>query len=242
MEQKYLDTNPDYNIGIKSSGGDNLSRNPNKDEIIKKISNSVKKKYDLMTEEEKKEKYSKPMEINPNWKGGVSYVYCECGKRIGYGHNHCNQCRPRSNENNPFFGRTHSEKTKNKFRERMLGNDPINRKEIVINNINYTSYNDASNKLDIPTTTIRWRCMSKNPKYKNYHFKDIVKEIYSEEQQKERFSNPQKNKKTSFNKPFIIDGVEYRTLKEAGELLKIHPMTIKSRLKSPKFDNYKYKD
>ena len=46
----------------------------------------------------------------------------------------------------------------------------------------------------------------------------------------------------SFNKPFLIDGVEYRTLKEASDILNIHPMTIKGRLKSPKFDNYKYKN
>ena len=36
-EQKYLDLRPEYNIGIKSSGGDNLTKNPNKDEIVKKI-------------------------------------------------------------------------------------------------------------------------------------------------------------------------------------------------------------
>lgn len=56
VEQKYLDTNPDYNIGIKSSGGDNLTRNPNRDEIVKKMSNSVKKRYGSMTDEEKKTK------------------------------------------------------------------------------------------------------------------------------------------------------------------------------------------
>jgi len=30
--------------------------------------------------------------------------------------------------------------------------------------------------------------------------------------------------------------------KEVSEKLNIHPMTIKGRLKSPKFDNYKYKN
>jgi hypothetical protein len=54
-------------------------------------------------------------EQNPNWKGGVSYVYCECGKRIGYGHTHCNKCRPRSENNNPFFGKKHTQSTKLKL-------------------------------------------------------------------------------------------------------------------------------
>ena len=241
VEQKYIDTCGDYNIGLRASGGDNISRNPNKDEIIKKMTDSVKKRYDSMTEDEKKQKHSKPMELNPNWKGGVSYVYCECGKRIGQGYTNCNQCRPRSNESNPFFGKTHSEKTKNKLSERMMGNVPVNRKEIVINNIDYTSYNDASDKLGIPLVTIRWRCLSKNPKYKNYYHKGEIKEIYSEEEQKVRLSEPQKGKQTKFNKPFFIDDVEFRTLMEASEKLNIHPMTIKGRLKSPKFDNYRYK-
>ena len=33
-EQKYLDSNPEYNISKKSSGGDNISNHPNKNEII----------------------------------------------------------------------------------------------------------------------------------------------------------------------------------------------------------------
>lgn len=53
-EQYYLDLNPDYNIGLKSSGGDNLTKNPNKDIIITKMTNSVRDRYKLMTDEEKK--------------------------------------------------------------------------------------------------------------------------------------------------------------------------------------------
>lgn len=48
---------------------------------------------------------------------------------------------------------------------------------------------------------------------------------------------------TSNNKPFYIDDIEYRTLGDASQKLKIHKMTIKSRLKSNKieFSNYRYK-
>jgi group I intron endonuclease len=242
VEQKYIDTCGDYNIGLKASGGDNLTKNPNRDKIIENIKKGSKLWRDSLSDEERKERFSKPLDKNPNWRGGSTFVYCECGKRIGYSHTHCNQCRPRSDKNNPFFGKTHSEKTIKILRERMLGNIPINRKEIVINDIDYISYNDASDKLGIPITTIRWRVLSKNPKYKDYYFKGEIKVCFSNEEQKERFSNPQKNKKRDHNKYFFIDGVEYRTLKEASEILNIHPMTIKGRLKSPKFDNYKYKD
>jgi group I intron endonuclease len=241
VEQKYIDTSGDYNIGIKASGGDNISKNPNKDLIVENIKKGSKIWRDSLSDDERRDMFSKPLNKNPNWKGGTTYVYCECGKKIGYGHTNCNQCRPRDNKNNPFFGKTHSEETKKKFRERMLGNVPNNRKEIVIDNIDYTSYKDGSDKLDIPITTVRWRVLSKNPKYKNYHYKDEIKTSYSDEEQKIRLSEPQKNKKRSHNKTFFIDDVEYRTLKEASDILNIHQMTIKGRLTSPKFDNYKYK-
>jgi len=240
-EQKYIDTCGDYNIGLKASGGDNISKNPNKDVIIENIKKGSKLWRDSLSDEERKERFSKPLDKNPNWKGGSSFIYCECGKRIGYGHTHCYKCRPRKNENNPFFGKTHSDYTRKKLSERMKGNIPKNRIIIIIDNVEYESYKDASNKLKIPIVTIRWRCLSKNPKYKNYIFKDKENILYSEEEQKERFSNPQKGKQTKFNKPFFIDNVEYRTLKDASEKLNIHPMTIKGRLKSTKFDNYKYK-
>jgi group I intron endonuclease len=180
VEQKYIDNFGDYNIGLKAGGGDNLTKNPNRDEIIEKIKKNSKLWRDSLSDEERKERFSKPLDKNPNWKGGRSFVYCECGKRIGYGHIHCNQCRPRSDKNNSFFGKTHSEETRKMLRERMLGNIPTNRKEIIINNIEYISYNDASDKLGIPVTTIRWRVLSKNPKYKNYQFKNEENFTYSD--------------------------------------------------------------
>ena len=57
---------------------------------------------------------------NPNWKGGTSFIYCECGKRIGYGHIHCNKCRPRTKNNNPFYGKQHSAETRKKMSTALL--------------------------------------------------------------------------------------------------------------------------
>jgi group I intron endonuclease len=239
-EQKYLDTLPKYNIGLKSSGGDNLTNNPNRNEIIQNIIDGTKKWRENLSDEERKERFSKPLEKNPNWKGGSSFIYCMCGKRIGYGHTHCHKCRPRSGEQNPFFGKKHTEEVIDNCKKRMIGNVPPNRLSIVIDNVEYESYAHASKKLEIPVVTIRWRVLSKNPKYKNYHYKGEEKLTYSEEEQANRRSNSQLGKQTKFNKPFTIDEVEYRTLQEASVKLNIHPMTIKGRLKSDKFDNYKY--
>jgi group I intron endonuclease len=171
-EQYYLDLKPDYNIGLKSSGGDNLTKNPNKNEIVGKITDSIRKRYSLMTPEQKKEIFSLPMDKNPNWKGGVSYKYCECGVRIKPINDSCSKCRNKSGENNPFFGKQHSEETKKKLSESKKGtyygeqNIPI-----MIDGIEYKSAGEASKVLNIPMVTIRWRVLSKNKKFDNYKYK-----------------------------------------------------------------------
>lgn len=242
-EQKYLDSSPKYNIGKRSSGGDNISKNPNKDKIIEKMRNSIKKMYSEMSDEEKKLKHSKPMESNPNWKGGISYkiYYCECGNEKSRNSSTCSKCRLRSDEKNPYFGKKHNHNTLEKLSETRMGKyHGTQNLPIIIDEVEYRSCGEASKILNMPMITIRWRVLSKNPKYKNYRYSNQEKESFTKEEQKERFSKPQTGKKMNHNKPFKIDGIEYRTLKEASELLKIHQMTIKGRLLSKKFPNYEY--
>jgi len=243
VEQKYLNKNPKYNIGKMASGGDNISKNPNRAEIINKITNSMNERYNSMTEEDKKEMFSMPMEKNPNWKGGKTYVkfYCDCGNEKKENSKTCLKCRDRSGEKNPFYNKKHSKKTikllSDKLKGKYVGNQ---NKPIIINDIEYLSAGEASKVLNVPGITIRWRALSKNPKYYNYHYKGEEKKSYTKEEQKERFAEPQRNKKHNHNKPFCIDGVKYRTLKEASINLNIHIQTIKGRLNSGNFFNYYY--
>ena len=173
LEQKYLDLNPEFNIGVKSSGGDNLTKNPNKEDIVRKMTQSVRKRYELMSEDERKEKHSQPMDKNPNWKGGTSFKYCECGLKISPNNNSCINCRDKSGEKNTFFGKQHTEETKKRLSEKRKGtyngeqNIPI-----IIDNVEYRSAGEASKILDIPMVTIRWRVKSKNKKFDNYKYKD----------------------------------------------------------------------
>ena len=68
VEQRYIDKNIDgYNICLNSSGGDNISNNPNREIIIEKIKNSVRKRISDMSEEERKIKYGKNGSDNPNY-------------------------------------------------------------------------------------------------------------------------------------------------------------------------------
>lgn len=167
IEQKYLDLKPEYNIGNKSSGGDNLTNNPNRNEIITKMTKSVRDKYNSMTDEEKKEKYSKPKDKNPNWKGGKTF--CKCNNRINSKSKTCLDCIDRSGKNNPFYNKTHSEETKKNISEYRKGNYyGKQNKPIVIDNIEYRSAGEASDKLGISMTTIRWRV--KSDKFENYRY------------------------------------------------------------------------
>jgi hypothetical protein len=112
---------------------------------------------------------------------------------------------------------------------------------IIINNVEYRSSGEASKILGIPMATIRWRVLSKNPKYKNYHYVGQMKESFTNDEFSERLSKPQIGKQRNFNRPFLIDDIEYRTLKDASESLKISIPTIKGRLLNENFKNYKYK-
>lgn len=175
-EQYFLDKKPTYNIGLKSSGGDNLSNNPNKDIIIKKIKNTFKNTIDNMTDEERKQKFSKDGILNPNWKGGKSFNVCECGKKIKSINKSCIKCVNRNGINNSFYGKKHSNETINKLKESKLGKYFGNQNiPFLIDGVKYDSLGDASNKLNIPITTIRWRIKSKNIKYENYKYLDNIK-------------------------------------------------------------------
>lgn len=173
-EQYYLDENPEFNIGKTSSGGDNLTNNPNKNEIIKRIKESSIKRYDNMSDEERKIKYCKFKEKNPNWKGGSSVKYCKCGKEIAIINNTCIKCRNKSGENNPFYNKKHTDKTKEILSKKHIGKYNGNQNiPFSINGKIYNSLGEASKELNIPITTIRWRIKSNNVKYLEYKYINI---------------------------------------------------------------------
>lgn len=170
-EQKYLDLKSKYNVGTTASGGDILSNHPNREEIIAKIKLTINKRIKLMTDDERNRKYSRPREKNPNWNGGSSFKYCECGKMITPINNYCINCIPRSGNDNPFYGKKHSDEVKKHLSEvnkgKYRGSQNI---MFEIDGIKYKSLGEASKILGIPTTTIRWRLKSNNEKYKNYKY------------------------------------------------------------------------
>lgn len=114
-------------------------------------------------------------EQNPNWKGGTSFKYCDCGVKISPINNTCIKCRYKLGMNNPFFGKQHSEETKKRLSEKRKGKKPSNMKQVIIDNIVYESLAEASRQTGIPSPTILWRINSKNKKYENYQSHPSIK-------------------------------------------------------------------
>jgi hypothetical protein len=161
-----------YNLSKGASGGDNISNNPNKEEIIQKIKKGVIDRLSNETEENKLKRIEKIKgDKNPNWKGGISNPKCKrCNKIIGNGHSYCSKCVPKNGEHNPFYSKKHTQETKDKISSKRKGSKPTNMTPIMIDDVLYESLNDASRKLNIKIATIRHRVISKNPKFEKYHY------------------------------------------------------------------------
>ena len=56
-----------------------------------------------------------------------------------------NNAKERIGDKNPFFGKNHTEESKNKIREKRLGKKPTNRVRLSVDDNIYHSYQDASN-------------------------------------------------------------------------------------------------
>ena len=109
-----------------ANGGDIISNHPDRKLIIEKISSAVRSNIQKLTGEERKAKYGLSGEKNGNWKnGGDSYKLCPRCKenKISSKSKHCGKCRDRTKENNPFYGKKHTEETKQVLREKMSGDN-----------------------------------------------------------------------------------------------------------------------
>lgn len=179
-EQHVLDTVEDlYNVSRCASGGDLISNHPNKEEIVKKMTESIRKRYAEMTPEERKLKYGKPCELNGMYgkthteevKQRLSQIHKGKVYRSGFKLSDeqkakiSERAKKRTGDKNPFYGKTHSEQTRKKISEKNKGNIPPNAKEIIIDGVEYRSLAEASRQLNIPVPTIHYRIKKNYPNY-----------------------------------------------------------------------------
>jgi group I intron endonuclease len=118
VEQRYLDENiGGYNMA-PASGGDIISKHPEREKIVAKMKTSIELKYKKLGEKGRKEKYGRIGSQNGNWRnGGVSKKLCPiCGiNKISVKNSGCGACRDRTGTNNQFYGKAHSQTTKDKI-------------------------------------------------------------------------------------------------------------------------------
>jgi group I intron endonuclease len=116
LEKIYLDNGTElYNVGAVG-GGDNLSNHPDKEDIIRRRTETILKNLELLTEEERAKRFEHTKgESNGNWKNGISTKICPVCQsvKIAGGAKTCMGCQTydRKGEKNSFYGKKHSEET-----------------------------------------------------------------------------------------------------------------------------------
>lgn len=155
---------PEYNVGAVG-GGDNLTKNPNRENIIRRMTESLRQRVSEMSECERQERWGRPGDKNPNWKGGRTF--CECGTRITSASNTCTSCRDRNGTKNSFYGKHHSTEFKKRLSEKRKGTIPTNIRSVTIEGVTYPSVAGAARQLGVCNATIIFRIKSKNWDY-NY--------------------------------------------------------------------------
>jgi len=209
--------NEGYNISLGGDGGDTISNNPRKFEIGKKISESNKGKFvGKIISKETKEKISKSLK----------------GKFVG--------------DKNPNYGKKHSDETKDKIRKRAIGRivSDETRKKISIKNKGKVG-NFWTDEMKKRLSKIR----KENNPFKGKTHTEKVRKLLSKinskpksKEHKRKISETLKGNKPGNMRKVIVDGVEYESLSFAAREIGIPTSTMKNRLKSTKFDNYRYKD
>lgn len=188
------------NIGKSSRGGDNLSSNPNKPEIVRSIGETLRKVNSMLSVEERRKKFGKYGARNGMF--GRTHTE-EVRKRLSKAHKGKSspfkgtkvdrnsqqyknfikgiEKRDYRGEKNPFFGKRHPDEILLRIREanRRRLSDPnyINPKSkvVCIKGIEYKNVREASEKLRVKYSTVAWRCRNKtNPDFKDWIYKADV--------------------------------------------------------------------
>lgn len=193
LEQHYLYShmhNPKcMNIGIHASGGDNLSRNPKRDEIIARMKASLAKKLAGMSDLERALAFGSPG--TSNGMHGKKHT-SETRKRIseivkarGGDHlkgirksdegrkNIAEAARKRAadpNYVNGFKGKTHSKEARKRMGEANVGRKPANVRRIRVGKKLYESVRACAEALGVSAGTICYRIGSSN--FPDYSYKD----------------------------------------------------------------------
>jgi group I intron endonuclease len=164
---------PEYNIG-GVGGGDNFSNHPDKEKLIEVNKVNLQKIRDAG-----KVPTTGKGDKNPNWRGGISGKnFCGCGNKKEVKSSLCKKCSNSNREGalNSFYGKKHSEETKQLLSEKRTGREvPSLQKSLVGDWVFYKSGSSASKLLSISQGTVTYRVKSKN--YPFWYFTEDPAEV-----------------------------------------------------------------
>lgn len=170
------------NIWLHVKGGDNLTRNPRREEIIERRRDTQLQLYQQMGAEVRREKWGRAGTENPMFgrrhtaeaKRRMAVVNSthEVAERLSsykstekYRRSMSEAASRRIGEKITFFGRTHTEATKERIRQGRIGKIPGNAQRVHVNGIEYSSVREACDRVGISYPTMIKRLKSDDPNY-----------------------------------------------------------------------------
>ena len=186
-----LDYDLCYNVSREASGGDLISRHPNREKIVQKRKMEQRLAIDQMTPEQRQKRWSRGRgEANPNhgnsWNAEQRQKASELHLALGVPQstidamiagNRAAWKKPeyrahmsalRTGAGNSFHGKQHSEESKKKISHSKKGQKPPNQQAVNICGEVFESMTEASRRLGIPVPTILFRIRSKTSKFEDY--------------------------------------------------------------------------
>jgi group I intron endonuclease len=193
LEQDIIDRHLEspflLNIGMGVRGGDNLSRNPNREAILAQIKKSLIEKLESLTLIEKRQIYGQPGAKNgmygrthtPEVRAKLAEQHRGNTYNLGLKRSAEQRkvisdfAKTRTGAKNPFFGKQHSDESKRlnseKAKERVAnGFIPGNARKVEVNGVEYVSLTEASRILNIAPTLMVYRIKSDKEKYSSYKY------------------------------------------------------------------------
>lgn len=170
LEQKYIDLYNSKVVGYNiadASFGDILSTHPNRLDIIKRIKKSTHERLLNMTVQEKQIKFgrsgSKNGNYNPDRHKNFSCIKCGCdiSYKSSLGRNLCSVCIKTGKEN-PFYGKTHSDETRNTIKRKAMGNKNRPLIKVKVDDEIFNSCSECAKKFNISNGSVTHRIKSDN--------------------------------------------------------------------------------
>lgn len=166
-----------YNIG-DSRFGDCISYHPLKQQIKEKTSKTIRANCSKMTKEERKQKWGKNGSLNGMYGKHRTEAEKQHLRECLKGRRSCLKGIPKSEEakrkmsesrkgkytgvDNPFYGKHHSEKTKDKLSKINLGKKPTNMRKVVVDNTVFESVAECARHFNVCNATVIFRIKSKH--------------------------------------------------------------------------------